>query len=164
MGVEAIQRRGNRYHMLLYADQPRAEKEYLFDKTQHGRFRVREFDSDQSDTEADYVAVHLMLEMPELTGGDIFVDGDLTNRLFTPESRMVYNRASNAYEQTLLLKQGSYNYQYLFVPFGSMTGYTAPIEGDLYQTVNEYNIYVYHRRPGERYDRLVAVGSTFSDY
>ena len=33
---------------------------------------------------------------------------------------------------------------------------TAPVEGDFYQTENIYDVFVYARRPGERYDRLVG--------
>ncbi|MFR5942933.1 MAG: hypothetical protein ACLUIE_13980 [Parabacteroides merdae] len=54
-------------------------------------------------------------------------------------------------------KQGSYNYQYLFAPDGSTVGETGPIEGNYYQTQNEYTIYVYYRPMGARYDRLIGV-------
>lgn len=150
------------YHAELYTDEPRSELPYTYDSTQHGRFRIREYDSDDSDIEADYIVTHFSLAMPEQPGVDIFIDGDLTQRQFSPESRMVFNRATGLYEHTLLLKQGAYNYQYLAVPVGKMTGSTSLVEGDRYQTVNEYLILVYHRRPGERYDRLVGITSTLS--
>ena len=76
---------------------------------------------------------------------------------------MTYNRATGKYEKALLLKQGSYNYQYLIVPPGKNRGYTAEIEGDKYQTVNEYLIKVYTRRPADRYDRLIGVSRIVSD-
>ena len=75
---------------------------------------------------------------------------------------MVFNRVTGLYEKTLLLKQGAYNYQYLAVPFGTMKGETAPIEGDYYETVNEYFVKVYCRCHGERYDRLVGVAMIYS--
>lgn len=112
-----------------------------------------------SNIEADYVVAHFALEMPELINTDIFLDGDFTYRRFSPESRMIYNPATNCYEKNLLLKQGAYNYQYLAVPTGSMQGKTSIVEGNFYQTINEYIVMVYHRPPGSRYDRLV--GTTF---
>ena len=87
----------------------------------------------------------------------IFIDGDMVNRRFDPESLMVYNRATSRYERTMLLKQGAYNYQYLVVPAGANRGSTAGIEGNDYRTVNEYTIKVYTRRPTDRYDRLIGV-------
>jgi hypothetical protein len=54
------------------------------------------------------------------------------------------------------LKQGTYNYQYLFVPYGEKQGYTHHIEGNFHQTENRYSIYVYHRDFDDRYDKLIG--------
>jgi hypothetical protein len=43
-----------------------------------------------------------------------------------------------------------------------MIGNTGPIEGNFYQTINEYMIRAYYRLPGDRYDRLVGIGMAFS--
>jgi hypothetical protein len=75
---------------------------------------------------------------------------------------MVYNRAEHAYTSTQLLKQGAYNYQYLIVPHGATIGYTEPLEGDFYQTINEYMILVYYRKPLSRYDRLIGSATILS--
>lgn len=144
------------YHMEIETDYPRNESQYLYDETQHGRFLIREYNSTESDTEADYIVTHFRLEMPEIPNVDIFLDGDLTQRRLGPESLMIYDRAEGAYKSVQMLKQGAYNYQYIAVPRGSATGYTAPVEGDFYQTVNEYRILVYHRAPLSRYDRLIG--------
>lgn len=159
MGVEDISFASPVYNATLFTDTPRARVPYSYDSTQHGRFFIREASSARSDTEADYVMTHFTLDMPELQDADIFIDGDLTQRRFDPLSRMVFNRATGRYEQSLLLKQGSYNYQYLTVPSGSMKGETAPVEGDFYQTANEYTIRVYHRPRGGRFDRLIGVAT-----
>ena len=60
------------------------------------------------------------------------------------------------------MKQGAYNYQYLAVKNG--VGFTSTIEGDNYQTVNEYTILVYTRQPGDRYDRLISAAVAYSNY
>lgn len=163
MGVERIERDAPVFNMMLYADTPRDKTGYAYDSTQFGRYMVRNSDTRDSDTGADYVMTHFTLDIPPLEGYDIFLDGDFTDRKFSPISRMVYNEASGAYEQSLLLKQGSYNYQYLAVPTGSMKGETAPVEGDKFQTVNEYTIRVYHRPKGSRFDRLVGYTTLLSE-
>lgn len=162
MGVENISFVNPVYHFDLTVDEPRAGRLYTYDSTQHGRFFVREASSSESDTEADYTMVNFSLAMPRLTDGDIFIDGDLTQRRFDPSSRMVYNNATGRYEQSLLLKQGAYNYQYLFVPSGSERGQSSVVEGDNYQTTNEYTFKLYHRPRGSRYDRLVGVTRVMS--
>ena len=39
---------------------------------------------------------------------------------------------------------------------------TSAIEGDFYNTVNKYDIAIYHRLPGQRYDRLVGYFTVYS--
>lgn len=158
LGIERMSHDTPVYNALLYTDTPRSTQSYLYDSTQQGRYLVRSTDTSDSDTEADYVLTHFTLEMPPLAGADIFIEGDLTDRRYDPASHMVYNHATGCYEQSLLLKQGAYNYQYLTIPNGSDgRGLTAPVEGDKYQTVNEYTVKVYHRPKGTRFDRLVGV-------
>ena len=100
--------------------------------------------------------------MPELTNGDIYVDGEFTQHNFNANNQMHYNPETRSYELDLQLKQGAYNYQYLWIPDGSEKAQTGKIEGDFYQTVNEYQIKVYNRRMGERYDRLVGYSIIYS--
>lgn len=159
IGVQYLDHDAPVYNAWLYADTPRDKSQYLYDRTQQGRFLVRSVDDpDESDTGADYVLTHFTLQMPQLHDTDIFIDGDLTGRSFDPSSRMVYNHATGAYEQSLLLKQGAYNYQYVAIPTASGAGaITGTIEGDKYQTVNEYVIKVYHRPRGSRFDSLVGI-------
>lgn len=145
------------YHHILETDASRADAPYSYDEDQDGRFVVREYNSTESDVEADYTVVHFSLDYPETPGMMIFVDGDLTDRRFDDSALMKYNRETGRYETAMLLKQGAYNYQYLAVPRGARRGYTSYIEGDNYQTVNRYTVRVYVREPHARYDRLVGV-------
>ena len=157
MNVEQIGYFEPYYHFKLYEDSSRAGEPYSYDQTQSGRFVVREYNSGDSDVEADYVVVHFTLDYPELPGTMIFLDGDFTQRRFDQGSQMLYNPATGRYEKAVLLKQGHYNYQYLAVPPGAKSGKTDVIEGDKYQTVNEYLIKVYARGPLDRTDRLIGV-------
>lgn len=159
MGVAEIDYFDPYYHYRLYTDEERADESYTYDRTQHGRYFVRQYTADDSDIEADYGVVHFTLDYPETPGMMIFLDGDFVQRRFDDNSRMVFNAATGLYERSMLLKQGAYNYQYLAVPPGAVRGYTADIEGDKFQTVNEYFVRVYHRRPGERYDRLIGTAT-----
>ena len=64
---------------------------------------------------------------------------------------MEYDVKHDIFYKDVLLKQGAYNYQYL------VNGRTTAIEGNYYETPNEYVIHVYYRPNGARYDRLVGV-------
>ena len=152
------------YHFVIAEDAPRDEETYLYDETQSGRYMIRRQGADDSDVEADYGVVHFTLDYPESPGTMIFLDGDFVQRRFDENSRMQYNYSTGRYERAMLLKQGSYNYQYLIVPPGERRGFTGAIEGDKYQTMNEYTVRVYHRRRGERYDRLIGTAVVRTDF
>ena len=156
MNIESVAYQYPYYHAAVSADGVRAYDPYSYDSTQGGRYVVRESDSVDSSTEADYVITYFTLFMPQLQGADIYVEGDLTNRRLDDTSRMRYNPDTEAYEKAILLKQGSYNYQYLAVPHGAATGLTATVEGNFYNTGNEYQIAGFRRLPSERADRRLG--------
>lgn len=151
------------YHAILTPDTPRSSSRYEYDRDQAGRFVVNEFNADDSSIQADYVVTHFTLEMPELQGKEVWLDGDMVQRRFDPDSRMVYSPSRGAYVKTLLLKQGLYNYQYLVTDrLKPKASATERVEGDHYETENEYLILLYHRPPGARADRLIGATSIFS--
>lgn len=153
MNVDRIYRERGDYHAQLYPDKPR--KNYLYDQDQDGRYLIRnEYDA-EIDTESEYIHTHFTLVSPRLPGGEVYLNGNLTDNSYDAYYQMEYNDVARQYEITLPLKQGSYNYQYLVVDEDGI-GHTELTEGDFYQTENEYHVYIYHRAFGERYDRLVG--------
>ncbi len=142
------------YHATLFAE--RTAKNYLYDEDQNGAFIIRNSDDTDVATTCDYVFTHFTLKSPQLPGGDVYLNGIWTQNRFIPEYRMTYNRSSQAYEATMLLKQGYYNYNYLFVADGDTRGNSGPTDGNFYETENEYIILVYYRPNGGRYEKLVG--------
>ncbi|MEG1748071.1 MAG: DUF5103 domain-containing protein [Tannerellaceae bacterium] len=157
MGVKSIQFHNPYYHVELMADHKRCNQSYQYDQDQDGRFFIRCSGCQDSNTDGDYFIVHFTLAIGEQPDGNIYLNGDIFNNVFDDKSLMVYNAASQQYEKSVLMKEGSYNYQYLFVPTGSAVGQTAPIEGNYYQTENEYTIVAFYRPMGARYDRLIGM-------
>ena len=156
MGIDHYEYAEPYYHAVLTLDTPRPDARYVYDQDQSGRFFPGELNAADPSVEADYVVTHFMLEMPELKGREVWLDGDFTQRRRDADSRMVYSPSRGAYVKTMLLKQGLYNYQYLVTPSRPGESATAPIEGDNYETVNEYLILLYHRPPMARADRLIG--------
>ena len=162
MGIAGYSFHDPYYHVALKEDQPRAFGNYIYDHTQYGRFTIRQSDAYNFDTESDYMFVHFALRMPLLKGGSLYLDGEFTQHNFVLPYKMRYNENEQCYEADVMLKQGAYNYQYLWVPDGTSVGVTSTVEGDFYQTVNEYLLKVYNRRRGERYDRLIGMTMIYS--
>lgn len=153
-GVDKISFFAPYYHATLYPDTPR--RNYSYDEDHDGRYLVRYNLAENTDTEADYIFVHFRLNMPFRPKGNFYLTGEFTYNDFTPEYQAIYNETEQAYEATVLLKQGAYDFMYLWVPDGATAGQTGPAEGNFYEAENEYQIYIYHRPFGGRYDRLVA--------
>lgn len=163
MGIEYVTYRDPWYHFQLYESKPRKDTDYEYDQTQFGRFTVNADDVGDPDTEADYVKAHFSLDIPEQPNAHVMIIGELTgNRTdLSSPGMMNFNRTSSRYEGELTLKQGSYNFQYVIItPEGVAT--TTPIDGNDYRTANRYDIVLYYRAPGQRYDRLLGHTNIYS--
>lgn len=157
MHVDSMRFMSRNYHAWLTPDRERATKEYSYDQTQQGRFLVRESNSTDSDLGADYVTVHFRLEAPEVVDADVYVEGEFTGYSHDDASRLRYDYNQGAYMLEMPLKQGSYNYRYVAIPrHGDRTPDSSLIEGDKYETRNEYRVQVWYRPIGGRYERLVC--------
>lgn len=154
MNVDRISFHDPYYHATLMEDTRRHA--YKFDYDHNGRYLIRYNQADDSDTQADYLFVHFNLASEHLTGGRLYISGHFTGNNLIPKYEMEYNRIEKCYQATILLKQGAYDYQYLWVPDGETCGQTRPTEGDWYETKNEYLILLYYRQRGSRYDRLIS--------
>jgi len=85
--------------------------------------------------------------------------GELTNYNIDESSRMVFNPEKGAYEQTLFLKQGFYNYSYVTLPENKQSVQTFSFEnteGNYWSTENLYMVLVYYRPFGARADELIG--------
>jgi hypothetical protein len=73
---------------------------------------------------------------------------------------MVFNADRGAYEKTLFLKQGYYNYMYATLPVGK-SGYPnmSQTEGNFWGAENNYIILVYYKSFGARADELIGYTS-----
>ena len=146
------------YRVLLFPDEPRSSKRYFSQQDINGRFVIRKQEGRNAELEAEYTMVRFRLLYDEpLVNGNVYVFGGLTNWNYGPESLMKYNFEERAYETSLYLKQGYYNYEYAFVKDGSDVADATFIEGNHFETENNYTIYVYHRPIGGQYDQLIGM-------
>jgi hypothetical protein len=149
----------NGYHVYLLDDLRRTFKNYITDKEINGRKLIKNEDHAQnSDIEADYAHVHFFLpfEAP-LSNGQIYILGAVTDWQLNDSSRMNYDFQRKGYEKTLFVKQGYYNYLYVFKDNKTGKSDESLIEGNHWETENEYTIWVYYHPAGIQYDRLIAV-------
>ncbi len=145
------------YHFDLMPDKPRRFKPYQTQEDLNGKRLITREGSEESYMDADYVHVHFNLPYNSpVIDGNLYVFGELTDWRFLKRNQMKYNYEKKRYELDLFLKQGFYNYEYVFVKDGSSKADNTYIEGSHYEAENDYVIYVYYSDPDTRYDRLIG--------
>jgi hypothetical protein len=147
------------YHKTIKPDEVRANKNFFLYKEMNGKFTIESQDQEVRDpeTECDYTFVHFSLPLQSpLLGGTVNVFGALTGWNANKSNEMTWNFNTSSYELSLLLKQGYYNYQYVYVPQGATSADHTNIEGSFWETQNEYQIFIYFSDYSARYDRLVG--------
>lgn len=159
--IKSTQYKRPYYYIELMTDYLRRNSPYIYDQDLNGRFIVRSSDVEDVDTEASYSYVRFCLKSDSIKEGKIYLDGQLFNNVLNNQNEMSYNSENKTYEKTVLLKQGTYNYQYLIINNDS-TSYTQTLEGNFYETENEYLIMIYHRPAETQYDKLVGVKTVSS--
>jgi hypothetical protein len=151
------------YNSHLYTNTARANFPYSVFEDVNGNFVVRNFNVANSDIEADYVWVYFSLSAPDFNKENtIYINGMFNNYSLTPEFKMELNSKNGLYEKALLIKQGFTNYEYVVVDSKGAIDNENAIDGNFYQTENDYSILVYYRESIDRYDRVVGKGNANS--
>ena len=157
-GIDHIEYSGDMYHVVLEADASRANNQEAYAMDVHGGYVVNLQKNDYSDTEADYMWVHFYYpaETPYLEGR-MYILGDLTQNLADERSEMIYDLSEKCYVRSLLLKQGGYNYLYALKAKNKNDLSVLQTEGSFWQSRNRYEVMVYYRPFGARYDKLIGI-------
>jgi hypothetical protein len=145
------------YHVFLYPSDNREFKPYFYWQDFNGKYYIAVQEGRNMETDADYIYVYFTLPSKYIIdGGKMYVSGALNDWAFNKTNIMTYDQNKAEYQCTMLLKQGWYNYEYIFVKDGERTGAPSLFEGNHYETENDYLIIVYYRNPRDRYDRIVG--------
>jgi len=157
--MQSLQYTQDGYQVYIMADMPRNKGNYVSDEDINGRRLIADNDARDPYSEGDYAWVHFTLHYyPPSAEGTIYIFGALSDWQFNASNLMKYDFEKRAYVGKLFLKQGYYNYAYAFVENNSQVADLGLIEGNYWETRNEYTIFVYYRQVGEFYDRLAGIG------
>ena len=157
--VGKIETTGSVYNTYLYPNYARAKNPYTYFPDANGNFIIKNINAEQNEVEADYTWVFFSLSAPSYYGkGDVYITGMFNNNALTDENKMDYNREKGVYEKAIMMKQGFNNFQYTIADkSGKIDGENA-IDGNFYQTENNYFAIVYYRENNQRYDKVIGKG------
>jgi hypothetical protein len=151
------------YNTYLYTYTPRKRSVYTYFPDINGNFFVQNANSNLPETEADYSWVYFSLEMPQEQDKDVFIAGMFTNYALSEETKMEYNSTKKCYEKAILIKQGFTNFQYLLADKSGKIDQKNAIDGNFFQTENNYTALIYYKGNNERYDRVIGIGMASSE-
>nr|WP_315150536.1 DUF5103 domain-containing protein [uncultured Flavobacterium sp.] len=151
------------YNTHLYLNNAKSSFPYSNYSDLNGNFSIRKLDGENNTIEADYSWVYFSLSAPLANpNSSIYIVGMFNNYSTAPEYKMDFNTEKGLYEKAILIKQGFTNYQYVTVNSKGFIDSENAIDGNFYQTENDYTVLVYYKGNTDRYVRAIGKGSANS--
>jgi hypothetical protein len=160
--MQRLDKQPTRTDVYIKPDSERGGQVYFYYRDLNGLYTIESTDNVNPFWQSDYVYTHFTFYPPNnqvYPERNVYLFGELTNYAADENSRMEFNADKGAYEKTLFLKQGFYNYSYVTLPAKNNN---EPVnfentEGNYPSTENVYLILVYYRPFGGRSDELIGV-------
>lgn len=128
---------------------------YTFIFDENGAFYIRNQDGRDNRTDADYATVHLsLIAKKPATSGAAYVVGQFNDYQLT--DKLEYNEVQNRFSGKIFVKQGLYDYHYVWYDEANKTRDDVIFDGSHFETENNYQIFFYFRKPGSRWDELIG--------
>jgi hypothetical protein len=146
-------------HVFVKPESTRTGQSYVYFRDLNGGFTIETYESINPFWQGDYAYTHFKYFPPNnrpYAGRDLYIFGEITNYGTDTSGLMHFNEETGAYEKTLLLKQGYYNYLYGLKPRGNGPLDFQETEGNFWATENNYTVLVYYRPFGARADECIG--------
>lgn len=151
------------YNNYLYTNGARYDRAYTYNPDINGNYEVRVLDATTDiNIEADYARVHFNLQyFDDIGDKELHLYGNFNNWVIDETTFMEYNSETDTYQNNRLFKQGFYNFKYVLANRDGTINEGA-VDGNYWQTENEYTVLVYFRDLGARYDKIIGMGKANS--
>lgn len=159
-GVFSLEKVDGHIRSIGKLDRIRATEPYFSKVDINGKFLISTTDypnPEYYNLRCDYVEHIFTLETGKKFDQDVYVFGDLTDWALKEEFRLNYDEEYASYTTGVFLKQGFYDYLYVLGNADGSPDETT-LEGNWFESTNDYTLIVYYRPFGARYDR--AIGAT----
>lgn len=157
--IAYVSSEGGLYNSHLYTNDARKNKPYTFWPDINGNFLINALNRENPEIESDYAWVYFSLSASSFQEKkDIYVSGMFNNYALNDESKMEFNEKKGIYEKAMMIKQGFTNYKYVLADSNGKIDEENAIDGNFYQTENNYFAIIYYRENNQRYDRVIGKG------
>ena len=148
-----------RTDIYIKPDIDRNAQRYIYYPDLDGKYLVTTYESINPYWQGDYAKIHFNFVTPSQTpyvGKDLYLIGQLTDYNLSDKNKMQFNTEKGKYENTQYLKQGYYSYSYMLVDKKN-TSKRSYLEGNYWETENNYTILVYYKSFTDQADQLIGV-------
>ena len=143
--------------VFLITDPIQSKTSYTFSFDENGAFYIRNRDGRDARTDADYALVQFSLSAPRpVTQGNAYVVGKFNDYRLDEKSKLLYDESGRRFIGSAFLKQGIYDYKYVWIEESQLQPDQNIFEGSFFETENDYQIFFYYHRPGSRWDELIG--------
>ena len=148
-----------RTDIYIKPDIDRSAQRYIYYPDLDGKYLVTTYESINPYWQGDYAKIHFNFVTPSQTpyvGKDLYLIGQLTDYNLTDKNKMQFNTEKGKYENSQYLKQGYYSYSYMLVDKSDISK-RSYLEGNYWETENNYTILVYYKSFTDQADQLIGV-------
>jgi hypothetical protein len=145
------------YTVVLLGDPNRNAPNYSFLYDNDGSFFILNQDGTNPKTDADYTHVYFSLAANKTPGeGNPYLVGKFNDYIIDNRSKLEFEPVKGRFITDLFLKQGVYDYQYVWVDAKTNKPDDILLEGTHYETENDYQVLVYYHPATARWTELVG--------
>jgi hypothetical protein len=142
--------------VMLLGDPNRNLPNYTLLYDLDGKYYILNQDGSDPRRDADYAYMYFSLASNKSEAdGTPYIVGQFNDYKLDEHSKLTFDSRGRWYTN-LLLKQGVYDYQYVWVSNTTKQPDDIALEGNYFETENEYQLLVYFRQTGSRYEQLVG--------
>ena len=135
----------------IIPEQPQGNYSYVQRPDFNGAYVIANYENPNNPLQADYVWCTFILKSRKFEDEKLYVSGAFNSYELNNLNQLQYDETKGAYLGRVLLKQGIYNYQFI-----SSNPLNNNLEGNHSETENYYEVLVYFRKPGERFDSFIG--------
>ncbi|HZY35709.1 MAG TPA: type IX secretion system plug protein domain-containing protein, partial [Mucilaginibacter sp.] len=142
--------------IVMLTDPDLGDTQYSFQYDLDGAFYILNQDGTDPRTDADYAHLFFTLGTKRSPDdGTPYLVGRFNDYRLDENSKMQYDARNNKFAIALFLKQGVYDYTYVWVDKAGKQDDIA-LEGSHFETENKYQLLVYYRPAGARWEELIG--------
>ncbi len=157
--VDSASRKPNSTEIFVKPDIDRSSQRYVYFPDFDGNYQLSTYEMLNPFTQGDYATVHFTLAIPR-KNEPVYLAGAFSGYRRQPQWEMQYDEAAAVYRGKAYLKQGYYNYTYLTGNDPAKDEYI--LEGNYWETENNYTILLYYKNFSDRCDQLIGVSEISS--